>query len=215
MTEQMNKEDIRSMLRNHVEIDPSKINELSLGTSIRYFINEDGKYKFRTGGILIDKSNWDKGYVSLAGKGKTWFLQLTKSRIFYELTVTELEEKYKKIIAFQQEKIIKSRTKILEKYKNHKENYLEHEPTIIKKIKIKDEVTCYHKYENINISGTIQRIEKYNDEIYNFVLANIYGTVNIDPLFFNIVLKKNINNKIKKNKKDKKNKIRVIKVNKK
>lgn len=95
-TESLNPAIISSQLHEYRELPDNDFTDVHLGSNIKYFIKKDGKYLYRIGGTLTNKSCWDTdGYVVLmSAYGKKWCVQLDKTIIFVRMNNTELRKSY-------------------------------------------------------------------------------------------------------------------------
>lgn len=106
--------EINDQLKNYKKVTNFK--EIDLKTHIKYFtVMPNGKKKFRVGGYLINKENFDK-YIVLESGGKTWSVDTKKNIIFYKSKeeeirnnpiVTELNDNYEDLKNKYNEKFMK------------------------------------------------------------------------------------------------------------
>lgn len=122
-TERLTKEDIKAKLENYNRIENvEELENVPIGTHMRYFKYEDGHYKFRMGGILMNKKEAKK-YIVLANNGKTWCASTKKCKFFSKKSNKDLERRYNNVIKRQHKEIsnIKNRdskSKNIVKYDN-------------------------------------------------------------------------------------------------
>jgi hypothetical protein len=122
-TDRLSKEDIKAKLENYNRIDNiDEFEKVSIGTHLRYFKYEDGEYKFRMGGILINKKQIKK-YVVLANNGKTWCANTQKCIFFSKKSNKDLEKRYNVVIRKQNREMTNikerdSKSKTLIRYDN-------------------------------------------------------------------------------------------------
>ena len=102
-TDKLTDDDIEDMLEDYIEVE--NINQVPLGSHLRYFTIIKGEKKFRTGGFL-HRNDGLPAYVMIRNNQNVWSVQ-TKSAIFfrkmnekeikaeYEDTIQELENKIK------------------------------------------------------------------------------------------------------------------------
>ncbi len=116
-------EEITKKLTNYKQVD--SINNIKIGTHIRYYDNKKSPPLFRLGGILnyIDKEN---RYIKLSNGDLSWSVQLGEnSTLYYKLTEEEVTKEIKThIIAKMGDSISKLNVKE-EKYNNLKNKYEE------------------------------------------------------------------------------------------
>jgi len=127
-TERLDEQDIKDKLSNYVKVDDiEELGKLPLGIHLRYFsIVRDKKNnitkKFRMGGFLFNKSNYEK-YVVLTNNKKNWSVQ-SSSTIFYKKMSlddvkyeleTKLDECTKKLKLLKEEnkELIKQKDKLI------------------------------------------------------------------------------------------------------
>jgi len=101
--DKLSKEDIKSKLEDYVKV--TDISKVAINSHLRYFsIDENGEKKFRLGGFLQQKDNWDK-YVVLSNGAVTWSVDTQKSIFYKKLSLKELKEEYEKVIEAKDKKI--------------------------------------------------------------------------------------------------------------
>jgi hypothetical protein len=108
-TDLLTKEQIETLLIDFEEI--KDINEVSIGTFIRYFEYKDDELKFRVGGILSVKRP-DEGYIYLKNNQINWPVQLKNCLLFRKLTTIEVRKEFD-IKFFKQEKQINELLKMI------------------------------------------------------------------------------------------------------
>jgi len=101
-TDLLTKEQIETLLIDFEEI--KNINDIPIGTFIRYFEFKDNELKFRVGGILSVKRP-DEGYIYLKNNQINWPVQLKNCLLFKKLTTIEVRKEFDKKF-FKQEKEI-------------------------------------------------------------------------------------------------------------
>ena len=118
-TDNLTPDKIEELLEDYGE---KPIEEIPLGTHVRYFVKDNGESKFRIGGFLND-INGLPDYVRLrAGPNmeNTWNVQV-KNAIFYKkLSIKEIKQEYDKIVDDYIEKIKKLKSKIKDYEKTYK-----------------------------------------------------------------------------------------------
>jgi len=187
------KDVISEILKTSIRLnDISEIEKIELGSKIRYFIDDNGKMKFRLGGILLDKSGYPK-FITLFNKGICWSVQLKKSIIFYQLNNNEINKLYKKLNEKQMKKILKLRNNA--NFNNNiNYNIKGNLVSDYNKINSGDYLKIYNK--NKKEIEECQLIDKYyfNNEFYNLKVRIKNKIKNIDPLDYFI---EKLNNKTK------------------
>ena len=177
------KEVINEILKTSIKLENiDEIKKVKLGSKLRYFIEVNGKMKFRLGGILLDKSGYPN-YITLFNRGVCWSVQLNNSIIFYQLNNNELKKLYEKLNEKQMKKILKLReiNNIDNTNKEIKYNLKGNIINNYNDIKSGDYIKLYNKNKKEKIE--CQVIEKYefNKEIYNFKIRIKNRIDNIDP----------------------------------
>jgi len=183
-------ENIKYLLRYCIEIkDNKQYKNILLGSFIRYFIKTEDGYKFRSGGILIDKSGIPD-YIRLNNRGVSWSVQLKNSIIFYEFSHKEKYKLFEKLIDKQEERILSNRERKINEYKNKSKKIYSIKGELIKdfnKLKYRDYIVCCNKYEKEKITGMYVSRDTKNNIIYNINLkSNLQTHINIDPEFYYI-----------------------------
>jgi hypothetical protein len=94
-TDKLSKEEISDLLDDYVEISISDIDDIKLGTHLRYIIiNDDNVYKFRLGGNLINKKGFPI-YIILNNGKMSWSVQLNKNiKIFKRISIYDIKKIY-------------------------------------------------------------------------------------------------------------------------
>jgi len=90
-TDKLTKEQIETLLIDFEEIQD--IEEVPIGTFIRYFDLIDGELKFRVGGILSVKRP-KEGYIYLKNNLINWPVQLNRALLFRKITNAEIKKEY-------------------------------------------------------------------------------------------------------------------------
>jgi hypothetical protein len=120
-TDKLTKEQISDMLKYYKKIDIEELENLNIGTHLRYFSVINGEKKFRLGGMLLNKENLPI-YIKL--KGATEFSVQVENCIFFrkmsedeirQEAIEQTEKHYKKIID-EQNDLIKKLKKEIDKY---------------------------------------------------------------------------------------------------
>ena len=118
-TDNLSKEEIRSMLDDYIQVTHDELATVKLGTHIRYFITDpNGVQHFRLGGILLNVSGVPV-YIVLGNGRSTWSAQMKGSTFFKKLTVPEFRAKIANeckaqtdgIIEMQKREILKLKTR--------------------------------------------------------------------------------------------------------
>lgn len=90
-TEKLTKEQIETLLIDFEEVQ--NIDDVPIGTFIRYFDLIDGELKFRVGGILSVKRPTE-GYIYLKNNLINWPVQLKRAILFRKITNAEIKKEY-------------------------------------------------------------------------------------------------------------------------
>lgn len=80
--EQLTVAQVEEKLQGYQKVTVDELAEVPLNTHMRYFVDENGDAKFRTGGFLDNKQNCDTYIILTNGKVK-WSVQV-KGAIFYK-----------------------------------------------------------------------------------------------------------------------------------
>jgi hypothetical protein len=90
-TDKLSKKEIESLLLDYEQVD--KLDNIPIGTHIRYFEKKDGELKFRTGGILAIKTGLPEYCILKNGK-LSWSVQTKTSIFFRRITIKEVKKEY-------------------------------------------------------------------------------------------------------------------------
>jgi len=90
-TDKLTKEQIETLLIDFEEI--KNIEDVPIGTFIRYFDLIKGELKFRVGGILTVKRP-KEGYIYLKNNLINWPVQLNRALLFRKITNAEIKKEY-------------------------------------------------------------------------------------------------------------------------
>lgn len=96
-TDKLDINDIQEQLEDYIHISLQEINDLKLGTHIKYISKKDGENKFRMGGNLITKKGYPD-YLVLSNYKNRWSVQTKDTVFFRRLTTKEIRAGYQKII---------------------------------------------------------------------------------------------------------------------
>lgn len=102
-TDKLTANDIAAYLEDYQEV--ANIDELKLGTHVRYFITENNKKKFRLGGYVI---NIQPDYLVLSNKRNNtygndnnkskWSVQRKNCILYKQMSVQEIRDEYESLI---------------------------------------------------------------------------------------------------------------------
>ena len=92
-TDKLTIQEIEEKLQDYIQVD--MINEVSIGTHLRYFMVKDGKRSFRLGGLLICKT---PNYVVISNGVKSWNVPIEDTIFYKKITVNEIRQMYQKKI---------------------------------------------------------------------------------------------------------------------
>lgn len=150
MPSKISKQEIEKKLEGYKKIDKHNLQEINLGTLMRYYsIDKKGKETFKFGGVLVFKNN---DYIRLKNPSAniTWSVQLKNiTKLFYKDFVKERKREHK---------IIKNVKEVILKNKNN--------PVILT-----DSINVLGG--NDKIRRNIKIINKYYDgDIENLLLEN-------------------------------------------
>jgi hypothetical protein len=110
-TEQLSKEQIKELLEDYSQV--TDINNVCIGTHIRYFSKLNGENKFRMGGNL---KLIEKEYVILKNAVNVeWSVQIKDTTFFKKMTMKDIKDEYENIIEDLHDKIkkLKAENKLL------------------------------------------------------------------------------------------------------
>lgn len=104
-TDNLTKDEIRDLLEDYNQVND--INDVFIGTHLRYFSLIDGENKFRRGGNL-KLINTEKGFVILHNATNyEWSVQLKGTTFFKKMSMKEIKQDYDNIITDLNEKVKK------------------------------------------------------------------------------------------------------------
>lgn len=133
-TDKLTPEEIAGYLEDYEEV--KNLDDLKVGTHVRYFIVENNMKKFRLGGYCINNK---PDYIVLCNKrnkndknNSTWSVQKKNCIIYKQMTISDLREEYDTMIQKFQDKLNYYKQVIEEKNQEIEELKL-----IIKKSKIR------------------------------------------------------------------------------
>lgn len=89
-TDNLTKEEIKHLLEDYKEMD---IDDIKIGTHVRYLSYVNGKYKFRMGGMLTIIKGLPE-YVVLSNGTKTWSVQVENTIFFARLSINEVKQEF-------------------------------------------------------------------------------------------------------------------------
>lgn len=108
-TDNLTTEQIKEKLKDYIQVETQDIDTIIIGTHMRYFVDEDGKKKFRMGGNLINIKGYPD-YVILGNGTQTWSVQLANTIWFKRIDVVDLnnlKKQYEDKLIEQKEEITK------------------------------------------------------------------------------------------------------------
>ncbi len=91
----LTRKDIEGQLLDYEKV--SNLEDVPVGTHIRYFESKDGELKYRVGGILTIKTGLP-AYIILANGKVSWSVQVDPCIFFRRITIRETKLAYEKII---------------------------------------------------------------------------------------------------------------------
>jgi len=116
-TDKLTPEEIEAKLEDYTQV--TDLAKVPIGVHLRYFVLEDGKRKFRPGGIL-HKNDGLPLYVYLSNGTQSWAVQVQDTIFFRKMTIKEMKEDYAKQIDELQkknDKLVEENKKLLEENK--------------------------------------------------------------------------------------------------
>jgi hypothetical protein len=91
----LSRKDIEGQLLDYEKV--SNLEDVPVGTHIRYFESKDGELKYRVGGILTIKTGLP-AYIILSNGKVSWSVQVSPCIFFRRITIRETKLVYEKII---------------------------------------------------------------------------------------------------------------------
>ena len=161
--------------------------DIALGTHLRYFDYIDDEYKFRMGGVLLNKKGLPN-YIVMGNGGKTWCPQAKRCVFFKKMNNEEIKGEYDEVLEQQTKEITKLKDKIKRKLVKYKEGTINGDLTKYSDLVAGDYIIPAHKRRK-KIYGVmlIYDIEKVKKRITEFstIDAN-FGKYkfNIDDYYF-------------------------------
>lgn len=119
-TEKLSKDEIKQKLEDYRKVD--KIENVPVGTHVRYFTKKGNTMAFRLGGIIIAVTGLPD-YLILSSGGKSWSVQVKNSIFFARISLKEIQTEYEEIVSKKDAQIKglimenKDLTGIIAKYK--------------------------------------------------------------------------------------------------
>jgi len=95
-TDLLTKKDIEGLLLDYEKVDANKLDDILIGTHIRYFENKDGELKFRVGGVLKVKGLPD--YIILNNGKVGWSVQVKKCIFFKKISIESVRNEFKQLL---------------------------------------------------------------------------------------------------------------------
>jgi hypothetical protein len=108
-TDKLTKDEIEEKLAEYTKVD--NIENVPLGTHIRYFSKVGDTNKFRLGGNLINKSGLPT-YVVLGSRSKTWSVQVKNTIFFRKISLLEIKKEYITLLEYKDDLIQKQGKRI-------------------------------------------------------------------------------------------------------
>jgi hypothetical protein len=114
-TDNLTKEDVEKKLEDYQKVDD--INQILIGTNLRYFTKKDDELVFRMGGNLKANTGLPKFIILKNAVGVEWSVQVENSIFYKKMTIQEIKDEYEEIIKELNGKIkkLKDRVKELER----------------------------------------------------------------------------------------------------
>ena len=90
-TDKLSKKEIEAMLIDYEKVE--SLENVPIGTYVRYFEDKDGVMKFRTGGVLTIKKGLPV-YCILYNNKVSWSVNVKKCVFFRKISLTEIKNEY-------------------------------------------------------------------------------------------------------------------------
>jgi hypothetical protein len=120
LTDQLSHDDIKEKLKGYKRVNTvDELEQISLGTHIRYFDYKDDEYLFRTGGILLNKKGIPD-YIVLGNGKKSWCVQIKTCAFFKQMNNNEIKTEYAEVLETQVKKISELKKKLTKKIVKYK-----------------------------------------------------------------------------------------------
>jgi len=119
-TEKLSKDEIKQKLEDYKKVD--KIENIKIGTHVRYFSKKGDKMVFRLGGIII-ANNGLPDYVILKNGAKSWSVQTKDTIFFARISLADVQQEYEELLTKKEAQIKglimenKELTAMINKYK--------------------------------------------------------------------------------------------------
>lgn len=125
LTERLSEDEIKSKLKNYKRLaGVDELKDVALGTHLRYFDCINDEYKFRMGGVLINKKGIPD-YVVLSNGKLTWCPQVKRCIFFKKMNNKEIKQEYKDVLEKQVKQIADLKTKARKKTVKYKDNEID------------------------------------------------------------------------------------------
>lgn len=95
-TDLLTKKDIEGLLLDYEKVENDNLDEILIGTHIRYFEHKDGELKFRVGGVLKFKGLPD--YIVLNNGKVGWSVQIKNCIFFKKITLESVRNEFKQVL---------------------------------------------------------------------------------------------------------------------
>ena len=110
-TDKLSKKEIESMLLEYEKV--VSLEDVPIGTHLRYFEDKDGIMKFRTGGVLTIKTGLPE-YCILYNNKVSWSVQVKKCVFFRKISVNEIKKEYEILLEQKKKELDEKDRKIAE-----------------------------------------------------------------------------------------------------
>ncbi len=94
-TDKLSKSEIEALLIDYDKVD--NLDDVPVGTHIRYFEYIDGEFKFRVGGILSIKKGLPK-YIILTNNKVSWSVQVNNTIFFRRITANQIRKEFEELL---------------------------------------------------------------------------------------------------------------------
>jgi len=187
-TDKMTEYDIKAKLKDYKRLNTiEELEEVALGVHLRYFDYVDNEYKFRMGGVLLNKTNLPN-YIVLGNGSKTWCAQAKRCVFFKKMNNKEIEGEYDEVIEQQTKEITKLKDNIKKKVVKYKDGTINGDLTKYVDLIAGDYIICAHKRRkkiyDVMLIYDVKKVKKRIIEL-NTVDANFNKyKFNIDDYYF-------------------------------
>jgi len=126
-TDKLSTDEIKEKLKGYKRVNTvGELEQIPLGTHIRYFDYKDDEYLFRTGGILLNKKGIPN-YIVLGNGKKSWCPQIKTCAFFKQMNNNEIKTEYAEVLETQVKQISELKKKLTKKIVKYKASEINNE----------------------------------------------------------------------------------------